>query len=242
MADRITEALEFMEACGVTAESHAAACARWTFFTSHEALLLGFEQAMTRVDSRPRATGTTPRRTCCGSATAPASSTARMSSSCRGIANPIGVKCGPTHGSRRPAAPDRRRSTPTNEPGRLTLIGRFGADKVESRLPRLLRAIQRDGPQRGLGHATRCTATRVNVRERLQDPAVRPHPLRGEELLRRAQAEGTHAGGVHLEMTGQDVTECTGGAQAITEGDLADRYHTHCDPRLNASRAWSWPS
>ena len=153
----------------------------------------------------------------------------------RGIKNPIGLKCGPSL-----KADDLLRLidilNPDNEPGRLTLIGRFGADKVGDQLPALIRAVKREG-RVWSGRAIRCTAT----------PSPRPAATRRGRsicILKEVRgffevhaAEGTYAGGVHLEMTGQNVTECTGGARAISDADLNDRYHTVCDPRLNAEQA-----
>ena len=154
----------------------------------------------------------------------------------RGIKNPIGLKCGPS------LKPDELLRlidilNPDNEPGRLTLICRFGADKVGEHLPALIRAVKREG--RNGGVVVRSDARQHHHGgDRLQDPAVRPHPEGSEDRSSPSiAAEGTHAGGVHLEMTGQNVTECTGGARAITDEDLNDRYHTVCDPRLNAEQA-----
>jgi 3-deoxy-7-phosphoheptulonate synthase len=125
---------------------------------------------------------------------------------------------------------------PKNEAGRLTVIVRMGADKVEANLPKLIRAIEREGrkvlwscdPMHG-NTMTASSGYKTRPFDRIMDE------VRGFFAVHKA--EGTHAGGVHFELTGQDVTECLGGAQAITEASLADRYHTHCDPRLNASQA-----
>ena len=153
----------------------------------------------------------------------------------RGINNPIGMKCGP---SLEPDALLRMLDTlnPAREPGRMTLIARFGHDKVEAGLPPLVRAVQR------AGHPVvwSCDPMHGNVIKSDSGYKTRPFDrimaeVKGFFAVHRA--EGTHAGGIHLEMTGQDVTECTGGAVAITDAGLADRYHTHCDPRLNASQA-----
>ena len=122
----------------------------------------------------------------------------------------------------------------TTKLGRLTLIGRFGAEKV-GELCRLLYVLL-SATESLFGRATRCMAIRL-PRNRLQDQAIRPNSKGGRRFFEVHQAEGTYAGGVHLEMTGQNVTECTGGARAITEADLNDRYHTACDPRLNAEQA-----
>jgi 3-deoxy-7-phosphoheptulonate synthase len=153
----------------------------------------------------------------------------------RGINNPIGMKCGPS------LDPDELVRlcdilNPNNEPGRLTLISRMGHDKVEENLPKLVRAIEREGKK----VVWSCDPMHGNTIKSSTGYKTRPvdrilAEVRGFFAVHRA--EGTHAGGVHFEMTGQDVTECIGGAQAISEEALADRYHTHCDPRLNASQA-----
>ena len=153
----------------------------------------------------------------------------------RGVKNPLGLKCGPSLDTS-----DLLRLidllNPENEPGRLTLIARMGADKVEAKLPVLVRAVAREGrkvvwccdPMHGN------TVTSSNgYKTRSVDRVLAE--VKGFFAVH--DAEGSYAGGIHFEMTGQDVTECIGGAQAITETALADRYHTHCDPRLNASQA-----
>jgi 3-deoxy-7-phosphoheptulonate synthase len=153
----------------------------------------------------------------------------------RGVKNPIGLKCGPSLD-----AEELVRLTdilnPKNEPGRLTLICRFGSENVEKHLPALIHAIRREGKK----VVWSCDPMHGNTIKASNGYKTRPV----DRVLKEVQAfmavhraEGTHAGGVHFEMTGQNVTECIGGAQAITETDLADRYHTHCDPRLNASQA-----
>jgi 3-deoxy-7-phosphoheptulonate synthase len=153
----------------------------------------------------------------------------------RGIENPIGLKCGPSM-----EADDLLRLidllNPANVPGRLTLIARMGADKVEAKLPPLLRAVKRAGAK----VVWSCDPMHGNTIKSSNGYKTRPFDrvlaeVRG--FFAAHQAEGSHAGGVHVEMTGQDVTECIGGAKAVTEQSLADRYHTHCDPRLNASQA-----
>ena len=154
---------------------------------------------------------------------------------CRGVKNPIGLKCGPSITTedllRLIEALD-----PESEPGRLTLICRFGADKVEAALPQLLRAVRREGRQflwvtDPMHGNTIKTATGYKTRptDRIASEV--------RSFFGICAAEGIHAGGVHLEMTGQNVTECTGGARAISEADLRNRYHTYCDPRLNAEQS-----
>jgi 3-deoxy-7-phosphoheptulonate synthase len=233
MANRITEALAFMEACGVTDVS-TPEIKRTSLYTSHEALLLGFEQAMTRVDSTSGLWyDTSAHLLWVGERTRqPDSAHVEF---CRGLANPLGLKAGPQ------TTPDELLTlcdllNPGNEPGRLTVIARMGHDQVERRLPLLIRAARRDG--RNLVWA--CDPMHGNTIESSSGYKTRPFDRILAEVrsfFAVHKAEGTHAGGVHVEMTGQEVTECTGGAQAITEDGLSDRYHTHCDPRLNASQS-----
>ncbi|MDP3745758.1 MAG: 3-deoxy-7-phosphoheptulonate synthase class II [Phenylobacterium sp.] len=233
LSEKISEALTFMAAIGVTPESQPD-LHRVEFFTSHEALLLGFEEAMTRVDSTSGEWyDTSAHLVWIGERTRDLDGA--HVEYFRGIRNPIGVKCGPT------MEPDdllRLMETlnPRDEPGRLTLYGRFGADKIAARLPRLLDATKRSGrtvvwaidPM----HGNTLTATN-GYKTRPFDRIL----SEVKSFVEIAKAEGVHPGGVHLEMTGQNVTECLGGARALTEGDLADRYHTHCDPRLNGEQA-----
>ncbi len=233
IADRISETLDFMRACGIDAES-TAQLRTTDFYTSHEALLLGFEEALTRVDSTSGEWyDTSGHMLWIGDRTRqPDHAHVEF---CRGVRNPIGVKCGPT------LDPDeliRLIDTldPTNEPGRLTLICRFGADKVEDHLPALIRAVEREGRS----VVWSCDPMHGNTIKAGTGYKTRPFDRILQEVERFFavhRAEGTHAGGIHIEMTGQNVTECTGGARAISETDLSDRYHTHCDPRLNADQA-----
>ena len=232
-ADRIGEALDFMEACGISPDT-VPQLSQPTFSTSHEALLLPFEQALTRQDSL---TGdwydTSAHFLWIGDRT-------RFEGSAhveflRGIGNPIGIKCGP---SLEPDALLRMLDTlnPQRVPGRMTLITRYGYDQIEAHLPRLVRAVKREG------HPVvwSCDPMHGNTVKATSGYKTRPFDrilseVRGFFAVHRA--EGTHAGGIHAEMTGQNVTECTGGAIDVTEQSLADRYHTHCDPRLNAGQS-----
>ncbi len=233
LADRISETLEFMEACGITPES-TPQLRTTDFYTSHEALLLGYEQAMTRIDST-----TGDWYDCSAHLLWIGDRTRQLEGAhiefARGVKNPLAVKCGPSLSN-----DDLIRLcdvlNPANEPGRLTLIARFGADKVEEHLPRLIRAIKREGRK----VVWSCDPMHGNTIKSSSGFKTRPF----DRVLKEVQdffvvhrAEGTHAGGVHLELTGQNVTECTGGAAAITDADLSSRYHTHCDPRLNANQA-----
>ena len=233
LADRLSETLDFMAACGMTAES-TPQIRETEFFTSHEALHLAYEQALTRVDSL------TGKWYACSAHMLWIGDRTRQADGAhvefmRGIENPIGLKCGPS------MEPDDLLRlidllNPANVPGRLTLIARMGADKVEAKLPALLRAVKRAGAK----VVWSCDPMHGNTIKSSNGYKTRPFDrvlaeVRG--FFAAHQAEGLHAGGVHVEMTGQDVTECIGGAKAVTEQALADRYHTHCDPRLNASQA-----
>jgi 3-deoxy-7-phosphoheptulonate synthase len=233
IAGRITDTLEFMEACGITPDS-TPQLRTTDFYTSHEGLLLGYEQAMTRIDSTSGDWyDTSAHMIWIGDRTHQLDGA--HVEFCRGIKNPIGLKCGPS-------MPDDELLkliallNPENKPGRITLIGRFGADKVADKLPRLIRAVQREGAS----VVWSCDPMHGNTVTTQSGFKTRPF----ERILKEVKtffdvhrAEGTHAGGVHFEMTGQNVTECLGGAQAISEEDLASRYQTHCDPRLNANQA-----
>ena len=233
VASRIGEALAFMEACGLSPDT-VPQLKGTEFYTSHEALLLGYEQAMTRQDSL---TGdwvdTSAHMLWIGDRT-------RFEGSAhieflRGVMNPLGLKCGP---SLKPDELLRLIDTlnPANEPGRLTLISRFGADKVEAHLPGLVRAVQREGR-----HVLwSCDPMHGNTIKAGSGYKTRPFDrilAETRQAFAVHRAEGSFMGGIHIEMTGQNVTECTGGAVAVTDEALADRYHTHCDPRLNASQA-----
>jgi 3-deoxy-7-phosphoheptulonate synthase len=233
LSDKISESLDFMRAIGVTPQSHPG-LHQVEFFTSHEALLLGFEEAMTRVDSTSGDWyDVSAHLLWIGERTRQldGAHVAFM----KGINNPIGLKVGPT------VEPDDLLAlmdalNPKDEPGRLTLYGRFGSDKIAERLPRLMRATARAG--RNVGWAI--DPMHGNTLKAANGYKTRPFDRILSEVrsfIEIAESEGVHPGGVHLEMTGQNVTECLGGARAVVEGDLADRYHTHCDPRLNGEQA-----
>ena len=233
ISDRISDALDFMTAAGITAETNSA-MATVDFFTSHEALLLEYEEALCRIDST---TGL------------PVAGSGHMIwigdrtrqpdgahvEFCRGVQNPIGLKCGPSL-----SAEDLKvlmaRLNPENEPGRLTLIARFGAGKVGDHLPRLIKAVREEGAN----VLWTCDPMHGNTVKSESGYKTRPFDrVLGEvrEFFGVHGAEGTIPGGVHFEMTGQDVTECTGGLRAVSDEDLSSRYHTACDPRLNASQS-----
>ena len=233
LADRLTETLDFMAACGLDSDT-TPQIRETEFYTSHEALFLSYEEALTRIDS------TTGDWYDCSAHLVWLGDRTRQVEGAhaeflRGIKNPIGMKCGPT------LEPDDLlrlidRLNPENEPGRLTLITRMGADKVEGRLPCLIRAVRREGrqvvwccdPMHG-NTITSSNGYKTRVFGRILDE------LHGAFAIH--DAEGSYAGGVHFELTGQNVTECIGGAQGVSEASLAERYLTHCDPRLNASQA-----
>ncbi len=233
LADRIGEALAFMGACGLTSDE-VPEVYQTDFYTSHEALLLGPEQAMTRVDSTSGDWyDTSAHMLWIGDRTRqPDGAHVEFM---RGLSNPIALKAGPSL-----TVDELLRLidilNPDNQPGRLTVISRQGADGVEQGLVPLVRAIQREG--RSVVWA--CDPMHGNTIKSATGYKTRPFDQVLSEVERTFavhQAEGSYAGGIHIEMTGQDVTECLGGAQEITEHGLADRYHTHCDPRLNASQS-----
>jgi len=233
MANRISDALDFMEAAGLTSEKNAE-LSSVDFYTSHEALLLEYEEALCRLDST---SGTyvagSGHMVWIGDRTRqPDGAHVEF---CRGVQNPIGLKCGPTT-----TAEDLKvlmeKLNPENEAGRLTLIARFGAGAVGDHLPRLIQTVK----QEGANVVWTCDAMHGNTIKASSGYKTRPF----ESVLREVQeffaihrSEDTVPGGVHFEMTGQDVTECTGGVRAVTDENLSDRYHTACDPRLNASQS-----
>jgi len=200
-------------------------------FTSHEALLLPFEQALVRRDPLSgRLYASSAHFLWVGQRTAFEGSA--HVEFVRGLANPIGVKCGPD------LAPDALlrlldRIDPDNEPGRVTLIARMGAKRIGEALPPLLGAVAESG--RPVLWA--CDPMHGNTLRTAAGTKTRPLELIFAELKAFFGLAGARAGGVHVEMTGRNVTECTGGEARLTEADLADRYHTHCDPRLNADQA-----
>lgn len=233
MASRITDTLDFMKAAGVTQDT-AHTLQSVEFYTSHEGLLLEYEEALTRLDS-------TSGKWLAGSGhllwigdrtRQPDGAHVEF---LRGVLNPIGLKCGPTTSTedlKRLIA----RLNPDNEAGRLTLITRFGAGNVAEHLPRLIRTVEEEGAR----VTWVCDPMHGNTIKSSTGYKTRPF----DAVLREVReffavhaAEGTVPGGVHFEMTGQDVTECTGGVRAVSEEDLSDRYHTACDPRLNASQS-----
>ncbi|MEZ5849093.1 MAG: 3-deoxy-7-phosphoheptulonate synthase class II [Hyphomicrobiaceae bacterium] len=235
LAAEISRSLEIMKAVGIT-EANTRELVSTDFYTSHEALLLGYEQAMTRRDEvmgSGRYFDTSAHMVWIGDRTRqPDHAHVEF---CRGIENPIGLKCGPS------LEPDGLLQlidilNPKNEAGRLTLICRFGSDKIAKHLPKLIRAVEGGGrkvvwscdPMHG-NTVTASTGHKTRPYQRIRDEV--------EQFFDIHRAEGSHAGGVHLEMTGQNVTECTGGAVAIVDSDLSRSYETLCDPRLNAEQS-----
>lgn len=233
MANRIRDALDFMSAAGIDSDS-TEVVQTVDFYTSHESLLLEYEEALTRLDS-------TSGKWLAGSGhmiwigdrtRQPDGAHVEFA---RGVLNPIGLKCGPSM-----TEDDLKvllaKLNPDNEAGRLTLIARFGAGKVGEHLPRLIRTVQAEGAN----VVWVCDPMHGNTIKSASGYKTRPF----DAVLREVReffvvhkAEGTIPGGVHFEMTGQDVTECIGGLHAVTDENLSDRYHTACDPRLNASQS-----
>ncbi|MEQ9606112.1 MAG: 3-deoxy-7-phosphoheptulonate synthase class II [Kiloniellaceae bacterium] len=233
LANRIDEALNFMRASGIEPATEPE-LRETDIYTSHEALLLWYEQALTRTDSL------TGKWYDCSAHMLWIGDRTRDPNEAhvefmRGIHNPIGMKCGPT------TDPDELirlidAVTPKNEGGRLTLIARMGHDKVADHLPALIRAVEREGKK----VVWSCDPMHGNTIKSPSGYKTRPFDrvlAEVKNFFAVHRAEGTYAGGVHFEMTGQDVTECIGGAQAISDETLGDRYHTHCDPRLNAKQS-----
>jgi len=233
LSQRIDETLAFMAACGMTSET-TKEMRETDFYISHEALLLPYEQALTRVDS------TSGDTYACSAHFLWIGDRTRQPDGAhveflRGVKNPIGMKVGPT------MDPDELLRlidvlNPHDEPGRLTLISRMGADKVERMLPPLLRAVRKDGRK----VVWLCDPMHGNTISSNQGVKTRSFDSILSEVRRFFDvhnAEGSWAGGVHVEMTGRNVTECIGGAHGLTMLDLGQRYETFCDPRLNAEQS-----
>ena len=233
MADRISDTLDFMKAAGVDSE-RAHTLQTVDFYTSHESLLLEYEEALCRIDSTSgKPVAGSGHMIWIGDRTRqPDGAHVEFAS---GVQNPIGLKCGPTT-----SAEDLKvlmeKLNPENEAGRLTLIARFGAGSVGDHLPRLIQTVRSEGAN----VVWTCDPMHGNTIKSTSGYKTRPF----DSVLREVQeffaihkAEATIPGGVHFEMTGSDVTECTGGVRAVTDEDLSDRYHTACDPRLNASQS-----
>ena len=233
IANRIQDSLDFMTAAGLTSDTNHE-LSTVDFYTSHEALLLEYEEALCRRDSiSGKWIAGSGHMIWIGDRTRqPDGAHVEF---CQGVQNPIGLKCGPTT-SEEDLKVLMSKLNPDNEAGRLTLIARFGAGKVGDHLPRLIRTVEAEGAK----VLWSCDPMHGNTIKAASGYKTRPF----ESVLREVQeffgihrAEGTIAGGVHFEMTGKDVTECTGGIRAVSDEDLSSRYHTACDPRLNASQS-----
>ncbi|MFI8746921.1 class II 3-deoxy-7-phosphoheptulonate synthase [Pseudomonas sp. NPDC077186] len=231
LANRIDETLAFMRAVGMDS---APQLREASFFTAHEALLLNYEQAFVRQDSL------TGRWYDCSAHMLWIGDRTRQLDGAhvefmRGIENPIGIKVGPS------MDPDELIRlidvlNPDNDPGRLNLIVRMGADKVEQHFPRLLRKVQGEGRQ-VLWSSDPMHGNTIKASSGYKTRDFAQILAEVKQFFAVHQAEGSHAGGIHIEMTGQNVTECIGGARPVTEDSLSDRYHTHCDPRMNADQS-----
>lgn len=232
LAKQIDQTIRFMETIGIGADHPL--INQTQLFTSHEALLLQYEQAMTRVDSTEGGW-----YGCSGHMLWIGERTRQVDGAhvefLRGVLNPIGIKVGPTND------PDDIKRlcdvlNPDNEPGRITLISRMGAQGIEEAFPPLLREMKKEGQNIVWScdpmHANTYTATSGHKTRNFND-------IMGEisKFFSIHQAEGTVPGGVHFEMTGENVTECTGGARNIVDSELANNYQTTCDPRLNAEQS-----
>ena len=235
LAGRIEESLNFMRACGITPET-ARPLAETDFYTSHESLLLNYEEALTRRDTITDEKdwyATSAHMIWIGDRTRqPDGAHVEYM---RGIANPIGLKCGPS------LDPDElvrliETLNPDNVPGRLTLIARMGADKVRAGLPPLLKAVKASGAK-GVGCCEPMHGNTIKASSGYKTRRVNDVMAEVQGFFDAHDEIGTYPGGVHFEMTGQNVTECVGGVVDVAEARLGDRYHTHCDPRLNGAQA-----
>jgi len=232
IADQIGECLKFMDACGVN-KNTSRVVSMVEFFTSHEALLLGYEQSLTRIDS------ITGQYYDCSAHMLWIGERTRSIDEAhvefvRGIGNPIGVKIGPSMEAKT-LIPLINTLNPANELGKITLISRMGVDNIATVLPNLLKSVKSEG----LNVVWSCDPMHGNTFKSQTGYKTRSFEnimKEVEHFFKIHRSEGTYPGGIHIEMTGQNVTECVGGSQDITEQNLADRYHTHCDPRLNASQ------
>jgi len=233
LADQIDRSLNFMKACGVNAEN-APQLQKTTLYTSHEALLLNYEQALTREDSL-----TNDWYDCSAHMLWIGDRTRQPDGAhvefLRGVKNPLGFKAGPTM-----KVDDMLRLidilNPDNDAGRINIIARMGADNVETYLPELIRAVEKEG-RKVLWSSDPMHGNTIKTHTGFKTRQVKDVLREVKSFFDVHAAEGTYAGGVHFEMTGQNVTECMGGAHDITAEGLSDRYHTACDPRLNADQA-----
>ena len=235
LAAKISSSLEFMKACGMTPEN-TPHLKETEFYTSHEGLLLNYEEALTRKDTITEEKGwfaTSAHMLWIGDRTRGIDEA--HVEYMRGIANPIGLKCGPS------TDPDDllrliERLNPLNQAGRLTLIARMGSSEIQKKLRPLISAVKKSGLIVGWCcdpmHGNTVKASSGFKTRKMDDIMTE---VRG--FFEVHNEMGTIPGGVHFEMTGQNVTECVGGVYEVNESNLADRYHTHCDPRLNATQS-----
>ena len=233
MSKRIDECLAFMNACGIN-DKNVRQLYETDFFTSHEALLLAYEEALTRIDS------TTGKWYDVSAHMLWVGDRTRQFDGAhiefvKGIGNPIGIKIGPSINIEE-LLKIIDIINPNNTAGRISLICRMGADKIMTKLPNVLKSVKKEGKK----VVWTCDPMHGNTIKSKSGYKTRPLTSIISEIQQFFQIHrsiGTYAGGVHLEMTGQDVTECIGGLQKITDSDLKNRYHTYCDPRLNASQS-----
>ena len=233
LAEKISEALEFMEAAGISS-NNTQSLKKVDFYTSHEALLLEYEEALCRIDSLTgKPVAGSGHMLWIGDRTRdPEGAHVEF---CRGVENPIGIKCGPTL-EKEQLLKLVGKLNPANEEGRLILISRYGSEKVSEHLPKLIQIVKSEG----LNVVWCCDPMHGNTIKSNNGFKTRPFGKVLSEVksfFAIHKTEGTYPGGVHFEMTGKDVTECIGGSQEIEEEDLSSRYHTACDPRLNASQS-----
>jgi len=233
LADKITETLEFMEACGITS-ANTPTINETVLYTSHEALLMNYEEALTREDSL-----TGDWYDCSAHMLWIGDRTRDVNDAhvefLRGVKNPIGIKAGPTMTAKN-LLELIEKVNPENEEGRLNIIVRMGAKKIEEEFPKLVRAV-RDARKNVIWSIDPMHGNTIKTSNNYKTRKFEEVLKEVNGFFKVHKEEGTFPGGVHLEMTGQDVTECMGGASDITETDLEVRYHTHCDPRLNADQA-----
>ena len=233
ISSRIDECLSFMEACGINGNS-VRQLNETDFFTSHEALLLQYEEALTRIDSTSgKWYDVSAHMLWVGDRTRQLDGA--HIEFLRGIENPIGIKVGPSTKTEE-LLKILDVLNPNNEAGKITLICRMGHEKVSGILPKIIRSVN----SAGKNVVWTCDPMHGNTIK--SNTGFKTRPLKDiiseiQQFFQIHRSEGTYPGGVHLEMTGQDVTECMGGLQEITDEDLKNRYHTYCDPRLNASQS-----
>jgi 3-deoxy-7-phosphoheptulonate synthase len=233
LADRISECLNFINACGIN-NKNVRQLYETSFFISHEALLLPYESAFTRIDST---TGkwydVSTHMVWIGDRTRQLDGA--HVEFCKGISNPIGIKVGPSANAN-DIIKLVNKINPENEKGKIVLIVRMGAKKINELFPKLLKQFKKSN----LNIVWSCDPMHANIEKSKSGYKTRNFKNILSEVksfFKIHKDLGSYAGGIHLEMTGQNVTECIGGLQKISDKDLSSRYHTHCDPRLNASQS-----